>query len=105
MIFGGDESQETTLLIEELNETIAQQKLVLVEIKKLYGMKHIEDEEVISIQTKDLTENLKKLNEKIAQILNELIIPKTLFQRFLRIPKILRILKKELKSRNLIFFI
>lgn len=95
MIFRGDENQESSLLIEELKETIDQQKLVLVEIKKLYGMKHIEDKEIISIQTKDLTENLRKLNEKISQILNELIIPKTLFQRFLRIPEILRILKKE----------
>lgn len=94
-IFGGDESQESITLIEELNETIAQQKLVLADIKKLYGMKHVGDEDVISIQIKDLSENLKKLNKKIEAILNELIIPRTFFQHILRIPRMLNILKKE----------
>ena len=95
MIFTGDEDQESSILIAELKETIAQQKLVLAEIKKLYGVKHVEDKETIDMQTHDLLGNLNKLNEKVSQIIRELVIPKTLFQRFLRLPKILRILKKE----------
>ena len=92
MILWSDDGRR---LVEELNETVVQQKSVLVEIKKLYGIKHVGDEEVISTQIKDLTNNLKKLNEKIGKILGELIVPQTFFQRFLRIPKILKILKKE----------
>ena len=95
MIFTEDENQESSILIAELKETIAQQKLVLAEIKKLYGVKHVEDKETIEMQTHDLLGNLNKLNEKVSQIIRELVIPKTLFQRFLRLPKILRILKKE----------
>ena len=71
MIFGSDEGQE---LIKEIKETIIQQKEILIEIKKLHGVKYVEDKEVISMQIRDLTENLKKLKTKVFKILSELSI-------------------------------
>ena len=89
------EIQEPSSLIEELKDTINQQKKILIEIKTIYGIKYVSDKELISMQTTVLIDELRKLNEKINKILSELILPKSFFHNFFGISSILNVLKKE----------
>lgn len=87
-IFGGEEI-ESKELIDDLKETAMQQRNILIEIKKLYGIKHLEDENVISAQIKELSQKLNKLNERIPKIINEIIVPKIVSHQILGASKLL----------------
>ena len=89
-IFEETKSKE---LIDELKETTLQQKNIIANIKQLYGIKHLENEKIISQQIKELTQELNKLNERIPKILNGFIIPRILPSHILGESKIL--IKKE----------
>ena len=88
VIFGGEE-KEFIELVENLKDTIQQQKNILIEIKRLYGMRYLENENLIFEQIKELTQSLNKLNERIPKIINEIIIPKTISQPILSISEFL----------------
>lgn len=90
-IFGGEETNEFKKLIEDLKEITLQQKNILAEIKRLYGIKHLENENLIFAQIKELIQELNKLNERIPKIIKDIVVPKTV----LGIPKFLDITKKE----------
>src|SRR3989338_2566679 len=77
-IFAGKETNEMNGIINSLKETAAQQKNILTEIKRLYGIKHLEDENIVSQQIRELTQELNKLNEKIPRILHGFITPRIL---------------------------
>ena len=90
-------TEENRRLIEEIKEIVNQEKNILVEIKRLYGIKHLENENTIPIQIKDLSENLKKLNQRLEYTFKEIIIPKQIFQGFFGTRETL----KKLKEKNI----
>lgn len=73
--FGGEES-EFLELVRDLKENMVQEKNILFEIKKLFGEKHLENEEVISVRIQELTNQLHNLNERIPNLINEVVTPK-----------------------------
>ncbi len=87
----GEETNEFKKLIENIKEKILQQKNILAEIKGLYGIKHLENENLISAQIKELMTELNKLNERIPKIINDIAVQKTIS----RTPEFLNTLKKE----------
>jgi len=89
------EHDENFEIIKEIKENIVQERLILNKIKKLHGLKHVEDNKIISTQIKDLSEDLKKLNLKVNQLLKNLNLPKNFFQHILGITRILNVLKKQ----------
>ena len=89
MAIFGKETNEFRELIENLKEIILQQKNVLMNIKELYGVRHFENESVISVRIKELMRELSRLNERIPKIINEIIVPKVISQHILGTPEIL----------------
>ncbi len=87
MTIFGEEETEFKELIDEIREIVLKQKNIIAEIKRLYGIKHLENEKIISQQIKELTQELSKLNERIPKILNGFIIPKIISQNILSAPK------------------
>ncbi len=94
MIFEGD-SDKYSKLMEEFQDNIQQKKQVIGELKKTYGLEEVEDKEVISSKIEDLTQDLKKLNERTGQILDDLSFPKNLFQKIIGFTRFLNFLKRE----------
>ncbi|MFB6246718.1 MAG: type II secretion system F family protein [Candidatus Pacearchaeota archaeon] len=94
MIFG-NKSSKTETLIEELKDLISQKRNLLNNIKKHYASKNAQDPQSFNAKLDDLEDNLKNINEKVRQRLEEIKEPKNIFQKFLKIPDFLNILKKE----------
>ncbi len=94
-IFTGKETNELKEIIKDLKETVLREKNLLAEIKGLYGMKHLANESLISAQTRELTQELNKLNERVYKIVNEITIPKTAFKNILGMRNISSAVKKE----------
>lgn len=92
-------NQDKLILIEDLKDTISQEKQILNEIKKLYGIKNIENEKVISSQIKSHLNNLNKLNNKVENILKELVIPQNFIKQIFGFSKGINILKKDKKFK------
>lgn len=91
MAIFGKNTNEFKELIEDIKETALRQKNILVEIKRLYGIKHLENENIISVQIKELMQELNKLNKRIPKIMGDIVIPRTLSHA----PGFLNIAKKE----------
>lgn len=81
--------------INELRDKINQQKDILSEIKKLNGLKEVEDKQNILTQIDSLTKNLKEVGDQTSQVLSDLNIEKSFFKRFFGIDRLLNILKKK----------
>ena len=62
-IFTGEETNEIREIINNLKETVLQQKKILTEIKQLYGIKHLANENMVSAQIVESTHELNKLND------------------------------------------
>ena len=82
-------------LIKELHENIDQQRKILNNIKKLSGLREVEDKNLILTQINDLKQELKKLNNQSYHLLEDLKLSKTFFQTFFGIGRFLNLLKKE----------
>lgn len=93
MAIFGDEEIEFKELIDELKETVLQQKNILIEIKRLYGIKHLENESIVSEQIRELTQELNKLNERIPKILKGFVTPRIFSPHIFGAPKLS--MKKE----------
>ena len=94
-IFTGEETNEIREIINNLKETVLQQKKILTEIKQLYGIKHLANENMVSAQIVESTHELNKLNERVYKIINEITIPKTAFQPFFSPANLSNVLKKR----------
>ena len=94
VIFGGEKT-EFLELSADLKGILQQQKNTLMEIKRIHGIKHLENEKIIFEQIKELKKSLNKLNERIPKILDEIIIPKSVAQPVFGSSKLL--IKKEEK--------
>ena len=91
MAIFGKNTKEFEELIEDLKDKVLQQKNILAEIKRLYGIKYLENEKIISVQIKELMYELNKLNKEIPKIIGEIVVPKT----FSHTPGFSNMLKKE----------
>ena len=78
MAIFGDEETEFKELTDDIKEVVRQQKNILTEIKRLYGIKPSENESIVSEQIRELTQELNKLNERIPKILNGFVTPRIL---------------------------
>ena len=78
MAIFGDEETEFKELTDDIKEVVRQQKNILTEIKKLYGIKPSENESIVSEQIRELTQELNKLNERIPKILDGFVTPRIL---------------------------
>ncbi|MEK6844947.1 MAG: hypothetical protein AABX44_01700, partial [Nanoarchaeota archaeon] len=87
MTIFGEEETEFKELIDDLKETVLQQKSILTEIKQLYAIKHLENEKLVSEQIKELTRELNKLNERIPKTLEGFVIPRIFPKHILNAPK------------------
>lgn len=86
-IFGGDET-EFRELIKDLKDNLGQQKNILAEVKSFFGIKYLGNEKVVSIRIKELINSIHKLNKRIPNVLDEIIVPKAMHRQVLGAPEI-----------------
>lgn len=94
MIFGNKDSKTGTI-IEELKDLISQKRNTLNNIKQLYASKNSQDQKTFNTKLEELKNNLKEINDKVRERLDETKSPENIFQKVFKIPNFLNILKKK----------